>query len=186
MPRVTQDHAVRAGREERDHGDATARSARSGRMIASSSARTTTARHRERSTSPRNDDDLSDRIDAFDAEERRASVRTAAAIAKSTVARIPSRRSTSATLCQHPGRSPPAPGRRAAASPALASRNGRRRDDSRDRATCTCTRCTPTAPSPPRTVMAAAHRRGLGTVALTDHDTTSGWAEAAEAAASLG
>ena len=35
------------------------------------------------------------------------------------------------------------------------------------------------------TVMAAAHRRGLGTVALTDHDTTSGWAEAAEAAASL-
>jgi len=34
-------------------------------------------------------------------------------------------------------------------------------------------------------VMAAAHRRGLRTVALTDHDTTSGWAEAAEAAASL-
>lgn len=39
---------------------------------------------------------------------------------------------------------------------------------------------------PPAEVMAAAHRAGLGTVALTDHDTTSGWAEAAEAAASLG
>ena len=35
-------------------------------------------------------------------------------------------------------------------------------------------------------VMAAAHRRGLRTVSLTDHDTTSGWSEAAEAAASLG
>ncbi|MFH8250372.1 PHP domain-containing protein [Microbacterium sp. B2969] len=35
-------------------------------------------------------------------------------------------------------------------------------------------------------VMAAAHTRGLRTVALTDHDTTSGWAEAAEAATSLG
>lgn len=35
-------------------------------------------------------------------------------------------------------------------------------------------------------VMAAAHRRNLRTVALTDHDTTSGWAEAAEAATSLG
>lgn len=35
-------------------------------------------------------------------------------------------------------------------------------------------------------VMAAAHRHGLRTVALTDHDTTSGWAEAAEAAGSLG
>ncbi|WP_375383883.1 PHP domain-containing protein [uncultured Microbacterium sp.] len=35
-------------------------------------------------------------------------------------------------------------------------------------------------------VMAAAHRHGLRTVALTDHDTTSGWAEAAEATASLG
>ena len=35
-------------------------------------------------------------------------------------------------------------------------------------------------------VMAAAHRHGLRTAALTDHDTTSGWAEAAEAAASLG
>jgi predicted metal-dependent phosphoesterase TrpH len=35
-------------------------------------------------------------------------------------------------------------------------------------------------------VMAAAHSRGLRTVALTDHDTTSGWAEAAEAATSLG
>ena len=34
--------------------------------------------------------------------------------------------------------------------------------------------------------MAAAHRHGLRTVALTDHDTTSGWAEAAEAASSLG
>ncbi|WP_214468291.1 PHP domain-containing protein [Microbacterium flavescens] len=38
----------------------------------------------------------------------------------------------------------------------------------------------------PAQVMAAAHRHGLRTVALTDHDTTSGWAEAAEAAASLG
>jgi hypothetical protein len=35
-------------------------------------------------------------------------------------------------------------------------------------------------------VMVAAHRHGLRTAALTDHDTTSGWAEAAEAAASLG
>jgi predicted metal-dependent phosphoesterase TrpH len=35
-------------------------------------------------------------------------------------------------------------------------------------------------------VMAAAHRPGLRTAALTDHDTTSGWADAAEAAASLG
>ena len=34
--------------------------------------------------------------------------------------------------------------------------------------------------------MAAAHRHGLHTAALTDHDTTSGWAEAAEAATSLG
>lgn len=39
---------------------------------------------------------------------------------------------------------------------------------------------------PPAQVMAAAHRHGLRTVALTDHDTTSGWAEAAEAATSLG
>lgn len=39
---------------------------------------------------------------------------------------------------------------------------------------------------PPAEVMAAAHRHGLRTVALTDHDTTSGWAEAAEATASLG
>ena len=38
----------------------------------------------------------------------------------------------------------------------------------------------------PAQVMAAAHRHGLRTAALTDHDTTSGWAEAAEAAASLG
>ncbi|UYK41578.1 PHP domain-containing protein [Microbacterium terricola] len=35
-------------------------------------------------------------------------------------------------------------------------------------------------------VMSAAHRHGLRTVALTDHDTTAGWAEAAEAAVSLG
>jgi len=39
---------------------------------------------------------------------------------------------------------------------------------------------------PPAGVMASAHRCGLRTVALTDHDTTSGWAEAAEASASLG
>jgi predicted metal-dependent phosphoesterase TrpH len=39
---------------------------------------------------------------------------------------------------------------------------------------------------PPAQVMAAAHRHGVRTAALTDHDTTSGWAEAAEAAASLG
>jgi 3',5'-nucleoside bisphosphate phosphatase len=38
---------------------------------------------------------------------------------------------------------------------------------------------------PPAQVMAAAHARGLRTAALTDHDTTSGWAEAAEAASSL-
>ncbi|MFE1644709.1 PHP domain-containing protein [Microbacterium sp. P01] len=35
-------------------------------------------------------------------------------------------------------------------------------------------------------VVAAAHRQGLRTLALTDHDTTSGWAEAADAATSLG
>jgi predicted metal-dependent phosphoesterase TrpH len=39
---------------------------------------------------------------------------------------------------------------------------------------------------PPALVMAAAHRHGLRTAALTDHDTTSGWAEAADAATSLG
>lgn len=39
---------------------------------------------------------------------------------------------------------------------------------------------------PPSKVIAAAHRHGLRTVALTDHDTTSGWAEAADAASSLG
>ncbi|WP_235562982.1 PHP domain-containing protein [Microbacterium sp. Root53] len=39
---------------------------------------------------------------------------------------------------------------------------------------------------PPADVMASAHRHGLRTVALTDHDTTAGWAEAAEAAVSLG
>lgn len=37
----------------------------------------------------------------------------------------------------------------------------------------------------PAAVMAAAHAAGLRTAALTDHDTTSGWAEAAEAATSL-
>ncbi|WP_405375573.1 MULTISPECIES: PHP domain-containing protein [unclassified Microbacterium] len=39
---------------------------------------------------------------------------------------------------------------------------------------------------PPAGVMAAAHRHGIRTAALTDHDTTAGWAEAAEAAVSLG
>jgi predicted metal-dependent phosphoesterase TrpH len=39
---------------------------------------------------------------------------------------------------------------------------------------------------PPAQVMAAAHRHGVRTAALTDHDTTSGWAEAADAATSLG
>ena len=39
---------------------------------------------------------------------------------------------------------------------------------------------------PPAAVMAAAHRHGIRTAALTDHDTTSGWAEAADAAVSLG
>jgi 3',5'-nucleoside bisphosphate phosphatase len=38
----------------------------------------------------------------------------------------------------------------------------------------------------PAEVMAAAHRHGLRTAALTDHDTTSGWRDAAEATASLG
>jgi predicted metal-dependent phosphoesterase TrpH len=38
----------------------------------------------------------------------------------------------------------------------------------------------------PALVMAAAHRHGLRTAALTDHDTTAGWAEAADAATSLG
>jgi len=39
---------------------------------------------------------------------------------------------------------------------------------------------------PPAEVVGAAHRHGVRTMALTDHDTTSGWAEAAEATASLG
>lgn len=38
----------------------------------------------------------------------------------------------------------------------------------------------------PAQVMASAHRHGIRTAALTDHDTTAGWAEAAEAATSLG
>lgn len=38
----------------------------------------------------------------------------------------------------------------------------------------------------PAQVMAAAHRHGVRTAALTDHDTTAGWAEAADAATSLG
>lgn len=38
----------------------------------------------------------------------------------------------------------------------------------------------------PAEVMQAAHRHGIRVAALTDHDTTDGWAEAAEAAASLG
>lgn len=38
----------------------------------------------------------------------------------------------------------------------------------------------------PADVMRAAHRAGLRTVALTDHDTTAGWAEAAPVATSLG
>ncbi|MFT4214985.1 MAG: PHP domain-containing protein [Microbacterium sp.] len=38
----------------------------------------------------------------------------------------------------------------------------------------------------PAQVVAAAHAAGLGTIALTDHDTTSGWAEAAAAARSRG
>ncbi len=38
----------------------------------------------------------------------------------------------------------------------------------------------------PADVVASAHAAGLGTIALTDHDTTSGWAEAAESAGSLG
>ena len=39
---------------------------------------------------------------------------------------------------------------------------------------------------PPEIVMQSAHSYGLRTVALTDHDTTSGWADAAPAAVSLG
>jgi predicted metal-dependent phosphoesterase TrpH len=39
---------------------------------------------------------------------------------------------------------------------------------------------------PPAEVIRSAHEHGLRTVALTDHDTTSGWAEAASAATSLG
>lgn len=38
----------------------------------------------------------------------------------------------------------------------------------------------------PADVMSSAHGHGLGTVALTDHDTTSGWSEAARAATALG
>ncbi|GAA3019780.1 PHP domain-containing protein [Microbacterium dextranolyticum] len=39
---------------------------------------------------------------------------------------------------------------------------------------------------PPAEVLASAYRAGVRTAALTDHDTTSGWSEAAEAATSLG
>lgn len=39
---------------------------------------------------------------------------------------------------------------------------------------------------PPAEVMAAAHRHGIRVAALTDHDTTAGWPEAADAATSLG
>lgn len=39
---------------------------------------------------------------------------------------------------------------------------------------------------PPAEVLASVHRAGVRTAALTDHDTTSGWAPAAQAAASLG
>ncbi|MBA8817322.1 hypothetical protein FHX48_002421 [Microbacterium halimionae] len=38
----------------------------------------------------------------------------------------------------------------------------------------------------PAEVMDAVHRHGIRTAALTDHDTTAGWAEAAEAARALG
>lgn len=38
----------------------------------------------------------------------------------------------------------------------------------------------------PADVMASAHVHGIRTAALTDHDTTAGWAEAADAATSLG
>ncbi|WP_308493631.1 PHP domain-containing protein [Microbacterium terrisoli] len=39
---------------------------------------------------------------------------------------------------------------------------------------------------PPAEVMRAAHEHGIRTAALTDHDTTAGWAEAAQATVSLG
>ncbi len=39
---------------------------------------------------------------------------------------------------------------------------------------------------PPAQVMASVHAHGIRTASLTDHDTTAGWAEAAEAATSLG
>ncbi|MDN3309679.1 PHP domain-containing protein [Microbacterium oryzae] len=39
---------------------------------------------------------------------------------------------------------------------------------------------------PPADVARSAHAHGVRTVALTDHDTTAGWAEAADAAVSLG
>lgn len=39
---------------------------------------------------------------------------------------------------------------------------------------------------PPAEVMAAAFRHGIRTASLTDHDTTAGWAEAADGAVSLG
>ncbi|WP_282837072.1 PHP domain-containing protein [Microbacterium flavum] len=39
---------------------------------------------------------------------------------------------------------------------------------------------------PPAQVVASCHAAGLRTIALTDHDTSSGWAEAAESATSLG
>ncbi|GAA4188891.1 PHP domain-containing protein [Microbacterium oryzae] len=39
---------------------------------------------------------------------------------------------------------------------------------------------------PPADVVRSAHAHGVRTVALTDHDTTAGWAEAADAAVSLG
>ena len=38
----------------------------------------------------------------------------------------------------------------------------------------------------PRELVLQAHAAGIGTVAITDHDTTAGWADAAEAAREVG
>ena len=115
-------------------------------------------------------------------------VRTAAAIAKITVDEDPEQAKharDSMSAVWEIGRRQ---ARRAAAAPDRA-RYARRMPDTRrfeGPSDLHLHSSTPTAPNRRRRSWPAAHRHGLRTAALTDHDTTSGWAEAAEAAASLG
>src|SRR5690606_18212724 len=95
---------------------------------------------------------------------------TAAAIANSTVVRIPMSRHTQASLDQQAGRSPDTLDAMRFEGPSDLHLHSLRSDGT----------------EPPAEVMSAAHRHGVRTAALTDHDTTSGWAEAADAAVSLG